>query len=185
MPEKKASQTVQNKRQEQQELGDYKQYLSFYVQKELFGISVMWIKEIIGYENMTRVPMMPDFIEGVINLRGNVVPVVNLALRFGRQKFELKKTTSIIIVDLSSEEGTINVGLTVDAVDEVMDIPLSYMEKAPEFGSKIRSTFLEGIGKVDNKFIMLLNMETVLNIEELASHNTLLEESSRASSKAT
>jgi purine-binding chemotaxis protein CheW len=182
MPEKEASQAVQNNKQEQ-DLGEYKQYLSFYVQKELFAISVMWIKEIIGYEDITRVPMMPDFIEGVINLRGNVVPVVNLALRFGRKKSELSKTTSIIIVDLSSEEGIINVGLTVDAVDEVMNIPLVDMEKAPEFGSKIRSAFLEGIGKVDKKFIMLLNMETVVNIEELASHNTLAEDSPLASGK--
>lgn len=147
---------------------DSMQFLSFFVQNELFALDIQRIKEIIEYSGVTRIPMMKNFIRGVINLRGNVVPVVSLADRFEREKSGISRKTSIIVVEVLYEDSLINVGMLVDEVDEVVEIPLSRIEPAPDFGSKIRSGFLYGVGKLNNKFIMLLNVDSVLNVEELA-----------------
>ncbi len=163
---------------------DTRQFLSFVLSNELFAIDIIQVKEIIEGSNVTRVPMMPDYVEGVINLRGNVVPVVNLALRFGRRQNEKTKTTSIIIVDVESDEGVSNIGIIVDAVDEVVNIPIMNIEKSPDFGTKIRSSFLSGIGKSDGKFIMLLNIDTTLNIEELSSLDQINEEKKTGNKKS-
>ncbi len=144
------------------------QYLTFLISEEAFGLGILHIKEIIEFESVTHVPMMPEYIPGVINLRGNVVPVIDLNHRFYRKKADFGRKTCIIITEVAMEKESIDVGLLVDAVNEVVDIPPNLIEGAPSFGAKIRLDFIQGLGKVDEKFVILLNIEQILNLDELA-----------------
>ncbi len=163
---RKLNTQIKEKRDDHKE--DSLQFLSFFVGGELFAVDIQRIKEIIEYNGVTKIPMMQKFLKGVINLRGNVVPVVALSERFDRESREVTKKTSIIVVEVMTDEGLINVGMLVDEVDEVVEIPQSQIENAPEFGSKIRNTFLQGIGKINNRFIMLLSIGNVLQVDELS-----------------
>ncbi len=148
-----------------------KQYLTFVLGGEMFSIGILCIKEIIWYANLTEVPMMPACIRGVINLRGAVVPVMDLSSRFGKPASPVTKSTCIIIIEVDTplEGERQNMGVVVDAVQEVLEIPASEIEPAPSFGTKIRSDFIEGIGKVNGKFVILLNVNQVLSSEEISS----------------
>ena len=146
-----------------------KQYLTFMLGGEMFSISILCIKEIIWYANLTEVPMMPACIRGVINLRGAVVPVLDLSNRFGKPSTPVIKSTCIVIVEVpTAMEGEhINMGVVVDSVQAVLEIPTSEIEPAPSFGAKIRPDFIEGIAKVNGKFVILLNVKRVLSTEEI------------------
>ena len=152
---------------------EQKQYLTFMLGGEMFSISILCIKEIIWYANLTEVPLMPACIRGVINLRGAVVPVMDLSARFGKTSTAVTKSTCIIIIEIHtpSENGNGNacqsMGVVVDAVQAVLEIPSSEIEPAPTFGAKIRSDFIEGIGKVNGKFVILLNVDRVLSNAEI------------------
>jgi len=111
---------------------------------------------------------MPDFIRGVINLRGRVVPVVDLAARFGHAQSEIGKRTCIVIVEVRQGEDSHDLGIMVDAVSEVLEIPASEIEPAPSFGAKIRADFIAGMGKVAGKFVILLDIQRVLSSDEMA-----------------
>ncbi len=155
------------------ESSDMSQYLTFYLQDEMFGLNIRPIKEISEYGKVTPVPMMPDYVRGVVNLRGNVVPVLDLPVRFGWEPSPLNKRSCIVIVELVSDDGTaLEMGIVIDSVSEVLDIPNSNIGAAPSFGAKIRTEFISGMGKVDDNFIVLLNASKVLSTDELS----LLEE---------
>jgi len=113
--------------------------------------------------------MMPSFIRGVINLRGSVVPVIDLTARFGGQQTVIGKRTCIVIVEIQEEDTRHDIGIIVDAVSEVLEIPTSEIEPPPSFGARIRADFIFGMGKVAGKFVILLNLENVLSVEEIAS----------------
>ena len=146
-----------------------KQYLTFNLGGEMFSLSILCIKEIIWYANLTEVPMMPACIRGVINLRGAVVPVMDLSNRFGKPSTPVIKSTCIVIVEVPTaiEGEHQNMGIVVDSVQAVLEIPTSEIEPAPSFGSKIRPDFIEGIAKVNGKFVILLNVNRVLSMEEI------------------
>lgn len=144
------------------------QYLTFLLGGEMFAIGILNIKEIIEYGTLTAVPMMPAFIRGVINLRGAVVPVVDLAARFGRAGTEVSRRTCIVIVEVRSGEETQVVGIVVDAVSEVLEIPGDQVEPAPAFGSRIRADFIQGMGKVGGRFVIILDADRVLSVDDLA-----------------
>ncbi len=146
-----------------------KQYLTFMLGGEMFSINILCIKEIIWYANLTEVPMMPACIRGVINLRGAVVPVMDLSSRFGKPSTPVTKSTCIVIIEVETQtEGERqNMGLVVDSVQAVLEIASSEIEQAPSFGTKIRPDFIEGIGKVNGKFVILLNVNRVLSTEEI------------------
>ena len=145
------------------------QYLTFLLSGEMFAIGILNIKEIIEYGSLTEVPMMPSFIRGVINLRGSVVPVVDLSSRFGRNKTEVSRRTCIVIIEvLGSDESKMDIGVMVDSVSEVLEIPRSEIEPPPAFGAKIRVDFIHGMGKVDGKFVIILNANKVLSVDELS-----------------
>lgn len=141
------------------------QFLIFLLNGETFGLKILKIKEIIEHSEITRVPMMPRYIRGIINLRGNVVPVVDLNQRFYNLPTEIGKKTCIIIVESISDENKTEVGVMVDIVNEVIEI--KNIEPPPSFGSKIKTEYVEGIGKMEDHFIVLLNMDSVLDIEEI------------------
>lgn len=144
------------------------QYLTFVLGGELFAIGILNIKEIIEYGNLTSVPMMPEFIRGVINLRGAVVPVIDLSVRFGRQISSVTRRTCIVIIEVESEGVKHDIGVTVDSVSEVLEIPSSEVEPAPSFGAKIRADFIAGMGKVNSKFVIILNVSKVLSVDEMS-----------------
>lgn len=144
------------------------QYLTFSLGKEMFGIGILNIREIIEYGNVTTVPMMPAFVRGVINLRGSVVPVIDLAARFGRPPCEITRRSCIIIVEMGRDGERLQLGMVVDTVSEVLEIPDSQIEPPPAFGAKIRTDFIAGMGKVNDSFIILLNMNNVLAVDEMA-----------------
>ena len=148
-------------------VADNKQYLTFVLGGETFAIGILCIKEIIEYSGLTEVPMMPTCIRGVINLRGAVVPVLDLSARFGKKPSEVTKKTCIVIVEAQAGEEHHDMGVVVDAVNAVLEIPASEIEPAPAFGTKIRTDFIEGMGKVNGKFVILLNVNQVLSIQEL------------------
>ena len=148
---------------------EHKQYLTFMLGGEMFSIGILCIREIIWYSNLTEVPMMPACIRGVINLRGAVVPVMDLSNRFGKAATPVTKSTCIIIVEVQTQnEGERqSMGVVVDSVQAVLEIAASDIESAPSFGAKIRSDFIEGIGKVAGKFVILLNVNNVLSLQEI------------------
>ncbi|MBU0621732.1 MAG: chemotaxis protein CheW [Gammaproteobacteria bacterium] len=145
------------------------QYLTFLLSGEMFAIAILNIKEIIEYDNLTEVPMVPDFIRGVINLRGSVVPVVDLSARFGRSRTEVSRRTCIVIIEVrGSDESKQDIGVMVDSVSEVLEIPRSEIEPPPAFGAKIRVDFIHGMGKVAGKFVIILDADKVLSVDELS-----------------
>jgi purine-binding chemotaxis protein CheW len=145
------------------------QFLTFVLGGEAFALGILHIKEIIQYGDLTAVPMMPSFIRGVINLRGRVVPVVDLSARFGRGTTSISRRTSIIIIEMEQDDEAENqhIGIVVDAVNEVIDIDSANIEPPPSFGAKIRPDFISGMAKKDGKFIIVLNLYQVLSIEEM------------------
>ncbi|KQV42671.1 chemotaxis protein CheW [Massilia sp. Root335] len=147
--------------------GQTAQYLTFMLGGESFGIGIMAVKEIIEFAGITEVPMMPDSIRGVINLRGAVVPVMDLAARFGRPQTVAGKRTCIVIVELEADGERQLTGVVVDAVSAVLDIPAADIEPAPSFGTRIRGDFIAGMGKVNGRFVILLNVDSVLALAGL------------------
>jgi len=143
------------------------QYLTFQLSGESFAIGILSIKEIIEYHALTEVPMMPACVRGVINLRGAVVPVLDLPARFGRPSSEVTKRTCIVIVEIEAGEERQVIGVIVDAVNEVLDIDGTDIEPPPNFGANIRADFIQGMGKVKGKFVILLNVHQVLSINDL------------------
>ena len=144
------------------------QFLTFLLNGETYSLDIMRTKEIIEYGELTRVPLMPDFIRGVINLRGSVVAVVDLSARFGGKCSEVTKRTCIIMVEVLTDDGPLDVGLVVDCVLEVVELSAEDIEPPPSFGTNIRSDFIEGMGKVDTRFVIILNVGKVLSVDELA-----------------
>jgi purine-binding chemotaxis protein CheW len=145
-----------------------RQYLTFLVVGEMFAIPISAIKEIIEYRIPTDVPMMPSFMRGVINLRGRVVPVIDLSARFGRGKGETTRRSCIVIVEIRHEEQQHDIGVAVDAVNAVLDIADADIEPAPTFGAKLRAEFISGMGKVAEKFVIILEIDKVLSVDELS-----------------
>lgn len=150
------------------------QYLTFVLGGEVYALGILNIKEIIDYGDITNVPMMPPFVRGVINLRGSVVPVVDLSARFGRGTTQIAKRTGIVIVETTrfnlehDEEIRQDIGIIVDAVNEVVEINAKDIEPPPAFGARIRSDFISGMAKKDNRFVIVLNTNQVLSIDEMA-----------------
>jgi purine-binding chemotaxis protein CheW len=144
------------------------QYLSFRLGDETFGLGILAVREIIEYGGMTDVPMMPPCVRGVINLRGAVVPVLDLAARFGRAPATIGRRSCIVIVESGMPLEQQVLGLLVDAVHAVLDIDPGQIEPPPSFGAGLRNDFIKGIGKVNGKFVILVNLESVLNVPEIA-----------------
>ena len=143
------------------------QYLPFSLGGEVFALGILNVQEIIEFGQITEIPMMPAFIRGVINLRGAVVPVIDLSARFGGSSSTVSRRTCIVIVELGIGEERQDLGVIVDAVNEVLEIPRADIEPPPSFGARIRADFIQGMGKVDGHFVIILNVERVLSTEEI------------------
>lgn len=146
---------------------DQQQYLSFMLGGETYAMGILAIKEIIEYGSLTEVPRMPQFIRGVINLRGAVVPVIDLGSRFGRQATKVTRRTCIVIIEVATGDETQDVGVMVDAVNAVLEIPPQEIEPPPSFGVNIRADFISGMGKINGKFVIILSIQHVLSVDEM------------------
>jgi purine-binding chemotaxis protein CheW len=143
------------------------QYLTFVLAGEVFAMGILAIKEIIEYAELTEVPMMPEYVRGVINLRGAVVPVIDLSVRFGKPSSPVTKRTCIVIIEVETHNERHVLGVVVDAVNAVLDIPASEVEPPPAFGASIRTDFIRGMGKGSGKFVILLDVNHVLAADEM------------------
>jgi purine-binding chemotaxis protein CheW len=142
------------------------QYLSFRLGDEMFGVNILSIKEILEHQDITHVPMMAASIRGVINLRGAAVPVMDLMECFGKRASPIGKRTCIVIVEVTDVRGTRILGIVVDAVYEVLQIACFDIEPPPSFATRVRHEFIQGIGKVNGKFVILLNLGALVSLEE-------------------
>ncbi len=147
---------------------DCEQYLTFMLGNKTYGLQILNIKEIIEYGDVTEVPMTPDFISGVINLRGAVVPVVDLRQRFSGEACELTKRTSIVILEVKDSDLRIEIGITVDMVNEVLEINNENIEPPPSLGEQITTNFISGMAKLNNQLLILLNIENILTVSEVS-----------------
>jgi purine-binding chemotaxis protein CheW len=143
-------------------------YLTFTLAEEEYGIGILKIKEIIGMMGITTVPQTPEFVKGVINLRGKVIPVVDLRLRFGMGEIEYTERTCIIVVEIEGPSGVIRMGIVVDSVSEVLNIKGEEIEDTPTFGTELNTEYILGMAKMDGRVKILLDIDRVLQSEEIA-----------------
>ena len=144
------------------------QYLTFKLGSELFGVDVSKAREVLDFSEVTQVPQTPDYMLGVINLRGSVVPVINLRQKFGMDEVEKTIDTCIVVMEIEIDGDVIVIGTMADAVQEVLDLDESQIEPPPRLGSKLNTEFIKGMGNLDDQFIIILDIDRVFTVEELA-----------------
>ena len=144
------------------------QYLTFRLGEEMFALDVSQVREILDVTTITKVPRSPAFMRGVINVRGSVVPVVDLSLKFGMKKIERTLDTRIVVMEISLEGEITVIGALADAVHNVMEMEASQIEAAPKIGAKWNTEFIRGIGKHDNEFIIILDVDRIFSVDELS-----------------
>ncbi len=144
-----------------------RQYLTFKLTDEVFGVDVSQVREILDYIKITKVPQTPDFMCGVINLRGSVVPVVDMNMKFGLKKTERSVNTCIVVMEVALGDEKSVIGALVDSVQEVFEIDSENIEPAPRIGTKLKTEFIKGMGKREDNFIIILDIDKVFSSEEL------------------
>ena len=144
------------------------QYLTFQLEDEVFALDISQVREVLDYTAVTKVPRTPDFMRGVINLRGGVVPVVDMRLKFGMSQTEKTVNTCIIIVDVNVDEETTVIGALADSVEEVMDLDGEQIEPPPKIGTRLNTEFIKGMGKRGEEFIMILDIDKVFSTDDMA-----------------
>lgn len=169
---------------QEKEAAVQQQFLTFLLAAEEYGINIQRVKEIIEYTAITKVPKVPVWIRGVINLRGNVVPVVDLAARFGIEESAVTKTSCIVIVEAEQDTERTVMGVIADAVNHVIDLAPEDIEEPPSFGTRVRLDYLLGMGKLGKKFALLLNVDKVLSTAELLTVSSLQAATVEAASEA-
>lgn len=145
-----------------------RQYLMFDLREEMYGIGINRVKEIVEYGKVTLVPLMPDFVIGVLNLRGEVVPVIDISLRLGKAATKIHPRSCIVILDIEFNQETVLLGFVVDSVKEVIEIDAGQIEPPPTFGAKIDGQFIQGLIDVEEELVILLQGNHVLSIDELS-----------------
>src|SRR5450755_4015370 len=150
------------------EITETRQYLTFKLGNEVFGIEVAKVREVLDFTTITAIPRTPDFMSGVINLRGSVVPVVDLRLCFHMSKTNRTTNTCIVVVEVLLENESTVIGALADSVEEVIDLEPDQIQPAPKIGTQIRTDFIKGMGKRDTQFIMILDIDRVFSAEELS-----------------
>ena len=141
--------------------------LQFELAGEFYGVDILKVREINGMMDITAVPQTPVFMKGLINLRGKVVPVIDLRLKFGLPESDYDERTSIIVIEFKSIHGQVQMGIVVDTVSEVINIPAANIEPAPNFGARLRSEYIRGMAKTKDKVIIILDIDLILTDEEL------------------
>lgn len=164
----------------QAEAQNVHQYLAFSLAGEMYAIPLLGVKEIIEYGGVTPIPTMPEFIRGVINLRGRVVPVMDLSSRFGEPRTEIGERTCIVILEQNREGREQDMGVVVDSVNAVVDIAADGIEPPPTFGAKIRVDFIQGMWKYQNRFVIILDLAKILSVDEITQITNMIQEKDAA-----
>ncbi len=144
------------------------QYLTFRLDGDLFAVDVSKAREVLDFADVTRVPQTPDYMLGVINLRGNVVPVINLRRKFGMDDAERTVDTCIIVIEIEIKDETVVIGVVADAVQEVLDLDAEQIAPPPRLGTRLNTEFIRGMGNLNDQFIILLDIDRVFTHEEIA-----------------
>jgi purine-binding chemotaxis protein CheW len=144
------------------------QYLTFKLEDEVFAVDISKVREVLDFTTVAKVPRTPEFMRGVINLRGSVVPVVDLRLKFGMTKTERTVNTCIIITEVTVDNETAILGALADSVEEVMDLDPGQIEPAPKIGARLKTEFIKGMGKQNERFIILLDIDKVFSSEDIS-----------------
>ncbi len=147
---------------------DTRQYLTFQLGEEVFAVDVSHVREILEFTGVTKIPKTPDYMRGVINLRGSVVPVLDMRLKFGMPLTDKTVNTCIIVVEVSFEGETDIIGALVDSVEEVFELEPEQIEPAPKIGAQLKTEFIKGMGKRDDRFIIILDIDRIFTAEELS-----------------
>jgi purine-binding chemotaxis protein CheW len=147
---------------------DTRQYLTFQLEDEVFALDVSHVREILEFTSVTKVPRTPDYMRGVINLRGSVVPVLDMRLKFGLTLTEKTVNTCVIVVEVDFDGERTIIGALVDSVQEVFELEPGQIEPAPKIGMRLDTDFIKGMGKKDDSFIIILDIDQVFSSEELA-----------------
>ena len=155
----------------QQLSGEVVQVVSFQLGSEEYGVDISQVQEIIRMVEITHVPRAPHFMEGVINLRGQLIPIIDLRTRFGMQRINATKSTRIVVTEIGSKR----VGIVVDSVSEVINIPIENVEDAPEMIAGVGTEYIQGVGKIDDRLIIMLDLTMVMSGEEKAALETVAE----------
>jgi len=142
-------------------------YLTFILEQEEYGIGILKVKEIIGMMPITTIPRTPEFVKGVINLRGKVIPVMDLRLKFSMEAIPYSERTCIIVVEIDSDAATVLIGIVVDAVSEVLNIKESEIEETPQFGTSLNTDYILGMAKMEGGVKILLDIDKVLSVQEV------------------
>ncbi len=142
-------------------------YLTFLLGEESYGLEILKVQEIIGMQSITRIPRTPDYVKGVINLRGKVIPVIDLRLRFGMETAEVSRKTCIIVVQVAKAETSVTMGIVVDEVSEVLEISAEEIEPAPGFGTQVETSFILGMAKTENAVKILLDIDKIMSEGEM------------------
>lgn len=162
------------------EISQTTQYLTFKLGEETFALEIDKVREVLDFTTVTKVPRTPDFMRGVINLRGSVVPVVDLRLKFGMSRTEQSVNTCVIIAEVTVNGETVVLGTLADSVQEVMDLGAADISEAPKIGTKLRMDFIRGMGKRDDRFIIILDIDKVFSGSELTYARDIQEETAAA-----
>ena len=157
-----------------------RQYLTFQLGDEVFAIDVVNVREILEFSTVTKVPRSPEYMRGVINLRGSVVPVFDMRLKFAMTSTEKTINTCIVVVEVSFEGEDVIIGALVDCVQEVFELESQQIEPAPRIGTRLRTEFIRGMGKKDDGFIIILDIDKVFSAEEISSVQQMTEERTAA-----
>lgn len=152
---------------EQDVSNDSHQYLTFVLDDEVFGLAIDKVREVLDFTTFTKVPQAPEFMRGVINLRGSVVPVIDMRLKFGMEQTQQEVNTCIVITEVDMDGELTVLGALADSVQEVLNIPPEQIEPAPRIGTSLNTAFIKGMGKHDDKFVILLNIDRVFSSDEL------------------
>lgn len=143
------------------------QYLTFIMADEEYGVDILSVQEIRGWEDATPIPNSPDFVKGVINLRGTIVPIIDLRLRFGLSQVDYGPMTVVIVLKVTTDSGTKVIGIVVDAVSDVYSLTSDEMRQPPDLGDQVNTTFIKGLASVEGKMVILLNIDVLLNLKEI------------------
>ena len=150
-----------------------RQFLTFLLEDEEYGVDILRVQEVKGWVPVTSIPHSPDYVKGVLNLRGTIVPIIDLRMRFNLELKEYTSTTVIVIISIEAPTGNRVIGTIVDGLSDVLDVSLEDIKPAPDFGINIRTEFISGLATIDDKMIMLLDIDKLLTVEEIQGLDSL------------
>ena len=148
--------------------GDSHQFLTFILDNEAYGVEILRVQEIKGWTPVTRIPNTPEYMQGVLNLRGTIVPIVDMRMRFELQHAEYTPITVVIVLSVKSDQGERVIGLVVDSVSDVIDVAAQEVKATPDFGTSLNTKFINGIATSNNNMVMLLDRDKLLSVEEMS-----------------